>query len=272
MLPVTARRRSSSSRPPGLVLGLPLADDLGDREHDLLAVAEHGGVDEVRDGLGVERGVAAGDDDRVVLAAVGRVQRDPGEVEGVEHVGVAELGGEAQAEEVEGADRAVAVDGELRDRALLVAGAHHLLHVGPHRVGALGEDPVALVEHLVEDLDALVGQADLVGVGVHQGPADGRAARSSSAQSQSLTTEFSSPPTYWMGFCTEGSLASRRGKTDATDMGRTPQRGTGKGRPPGYVAARGAAYSAAGARLADRRWMFWSRPSASIPAKSELPP
>ena len=159
------------------VLGLPLADDLGDREHDLLAVAEHGGVDEVRDGLGVERRVAAGDDDRVVLAAVGRVQRDPGEVEGVEHVGVAELGGEAQAEEVERADRAVAVDGELRDRALLVTGAHHLLHVGPHRVGALGEDPVALVEHLVEDLDALVGQADLVGVGVHQGPADRRAAR-----------------------------------------------------------------------------------------------
>ena len=39
---------------------------------------------------------------------------------------------------------------------------------------ALGEDPVALVEHLVEDLDALVGQPDLVGVGVHQGPADGR--------------------------------------------------------------------------------------------------
>ena len=50
--------------------------------------------------------------------------------------------------------------------------AHHLLHVGPHRVGALGEDPVALVEHLVEDLDALVGQPDLVGVGVHQRPPD----------------------------------------------------------------------------------------------------
>ena len=176
MLPVTASRRSSSSRPPGSTLGLPLAHHLGDREHDLLAVPEDRGVDEVGDRLGVERGVAAGDDDRVVLAAVDRVERDPGQVEGVEHVGVAELGGEAQAEEVERADGAVAVDGELRDRALLVTLAHHPLHVGPHRVGALGDDPVALVEHLVEDLDALVGQAHLVGVGVHQRPPDRRPA------------------------------------------------------------------------------------------------
>ena len=80
----------------GAVLGLPLADDLGDREHDLLAVAEHGGVEEVGDRLGVERRVAAGEHDRVVVAAVDRVQRDAGEVEGVEHVGVAELGGEAR--------------------------------------------------------------------------------------------------------------------------------------------------------------------------------
>ena len=54
---------------------------------------------------------------------------------------------------------------------------HDLLHVRPHRVGALGHDPVALVEHLVEDLHALVGQPDLVGVGVHQRPADRLALR-----------------------------------------------------------------------------------------------
>jgi len=48
--------------------------------------------------------------------------------------------------------------------------AHGGLHVRPHRVGALGQDPVPLVEHLVEDLHALVGQPDLVGVGVHQRP------------------------------------------------------------------------------------------------------
>ena len=155
----------------GTVLGLPLPDHVGDREHDLLTVAEDGGVEEVGDRLGVERRVATREHDRVVVAAVDRVQRDAGEVEGVEHVRVAELGPEAQAKYVERAHGAVAVDGELRDVAL----AHDPLHVGPHRVRALGEDPVALVEDFVEDLHALVGQADLVGVGVHQSPPHRRA-------------------------------------------------------------------------------------------------
>ena len=147
---------------------LPSGHDIGDHEDGLLAVADDGGVDEVGDGLGVEGGVAAGDDDRMGVVAVDRVQRDPAEVERGEHVGVAELGGETEAEEVEIAQGAVTVDGELRHRM----GAHERLHVRPHRVGALGERVGALVEDFVQDHRALVGDADLVGVGVHQGPAD----------------------------------------------------------------------------------------------------
>jgi hypothetical protein len=63
------------------------------------------------------------------------VQRDAGEVERGEHVRVAELGGERQAEQVEVADGAVRVDGELRHLVL----AHQGLDVGPDRIGALGE-------------------------------------------------------------------------------------------------------------------------------------
>ncbi len=59
------------------------------------------------------------------------------------------------------------VDGELRDGVL----AHERLEIGPHAVGALGKNVVALVEHLVEDLQALVRQPDLVGVRIHQRPA-----------------------------------------------------------------------------------------------------
>ena len=151
----------------GAALGLPLAHDLGDREHDLLAVTEHGGVDEVGHRLGVEGGVTAGEHDRVGLGPVDGVQRDAGQVDRGQQVRVAQLGREGHAQQVEGADRAVLVDGELRDPVR----PHLLLEVRPHRVGALGQDPVALVEDLVEDLDALVGQADLVGVGVHQRPA-----------------------------------------------------------------------------------------------------
>ncbi len=49
---------------------------------------------------------------------------------------------------------------------------HELFQVMPHAVGALREYPVAFVQYLVENLHALVGNAYLVGVRVHQRPAD----------------------------------------------------------------------------------------------------
>ena len=60
------------------------------------------------------------------------------------------------------------VKGELRNPS----SPHLLLHVRPHRVGALSQDPVTFIEHLVEDGHALIGLANLVRVGVHQDPAD----------------------------------------------------------------------------------------------------
>ena len=61
---------------------------------------------------------------------------------------------------------AVRVDGEQREPLA----AQLVLEVEPRRVGALGRRVVALVEDLVEDLEPLVGQADLVGVGVDEQP------------------------------------------------------------------------------------------------------
>ena len=152
----------------GRALALPLPDDLADREHDLLAVAEHDGVDEVGDRLGVERRVAPGEHDRVLVGAVVGVQWDTREVERVQHVGVAQLGGERDAEDVEVSYWPVAVHRELRNPVL----THHRLHVGPDRVGPFCEHTLALVEDLVEDLHTLVRQAHLVRVGVHQRPTD----------------------------------------------------------------------------------------------------
>ena len=108
-----------------------------------------------------------GDHEGVGLVPVAGVQGDAREVEGREQVRVPELGGERDAEQVEGADRAVAVDRELRHLVL----AHERLEVGQHGVGAFGQRVGLLVEHLVQNLDALVRQTDLVGVRVHQGPA-----------------------------------------------------------------------------------------------------
>ncbi len=153
----------------GRPLELPLADHLGDGEHDLLAVTEHDRVDVVGDRLGIEGRVTPDYDNWVINTAVFGEQCDAREVERVEHVGIAQLGREGDPEKVEFADPAVAVDGELRD----ALAAHQRLHVGPHRVGAFGQRLSVLIEDFVENLHALVGQSDLVGVGVHQGPADG---------------------------------------------------------------------------------------------------
>src|SRR5262249_58842702 len=59
---------------------------------------------------------------------------------------------------------------ELADAAL----THEDLQVRPDAVRALREHAIASVQHLIEDLDALVGDAYLVGVRVHQRPPDVR--------------------------------------------------------------------------------------------------
>ncbi len=48
--------------------------------------------------------------------------------------------------------------------------SHRGLHVDPRRVRPFGDGVGAFVEDLVEDLQSLVGEADLVGVGVEQQP------------------------------------------------------------------------------------------------------
>ena len=153
----------------GTAFGLPVADEVGHGEHGLLTVADHRAVDEARDRLGVERRMAARDHERVALVTVDRMQRDAREVERGEHVGVAELGGEGEADKIERAERAVPVDGELRDPVR----THERLEIRPHGVRTLGERVVALVEDFVEDLHALVGHTHLVGVRVHERPVDG---------------------------------------------------------------------------------------------------
>ena len=132
---------------------LPGRDHLGDLADGLFAVADHEGVDEVGHGLGVERAVPADDDERVLGPAILRPHRDAGEVETLEHVGVDELGGQAEGDDVEGAGVVVGVDREQRHGV----GPHLRVHVDPGRVGALRQRVVALVQDLVEDLEPLVG-------------------------------------------------------------------------------------------------------------------
>ncbi len=121
-------------------------------------------------GSGLNAAWPPGDDHGMLVAAFGGHERDAREVEGGEQVRVAELGGEAHAQQVEVGNGAVPVDGELRHPVL----AHQGLEVGPDGVRAFRERVGAFVDHLVQDHDALVGEPDLVGVGVHQRPANHR--------------------------------------------------------------------------------------------------
>ena len=148
---------------------LPRPHDLGDLGDDLLAVTEHDEVEEVGERLGVVRAVAAGADERVFGPAVGGPDGHPGQVDAVEHVRVDELGRQVEREQVEVGRRR---DGCRPRTAGTLAGAQLCFEVDPGGVGPLRHRIGALVQDLVEDLQALVGQADLVGVRVNEQPGD----------------------------------------------------------------------------------------------------
>ncbi len=86
------------------------------------------------------------------------------EIDQVQEVRVDELGREVEGEHVEVGRGPVGVDAEERHPRR----AHRRFHVGPGRVRPLRHRVFALVEQLVEDLKPLVGEPDLVGVGIDQ--------------------------------------------------------------------------------------------------------
>ncbi|MPM52592.1 hypothetical protein SDC9_99352 [bioreactor metagenome] len=145
---------------------MPGADDLAEPQHRLLAIAQHRDVDEIGDRFGIAGAVPADHHDRVIDGSVRAAQRDTCQVEGVQQVGVAQFGRQADTEHIERAHRTMGLQACQRHFVL----PHQGFHVGPDREDPLGADPAGLIEHLVEDCVALVGLAHLVGVRVHQHP------------------------------------------------------------------------------------------------------
>ena len=94
------------------------------------------------------------------------MQRDAGQVDEVDDIGVHELGRQVEGQDVERPRREVTLDAEERDPLA----PHGCLHVDPRCVRPLGQRVGPFVEDLVENLESLIGEADLVGVGVHQEP------------------------------------------------------------------------------------------------------
>ena len=148
---------------------LPFAHAVRKLDDRVLAFAEDEGVDEPGHRLGVEGAAAPGNDERMLLRAVGGKERDAAQVQHVEDVRVGQLVLEGEAEDIEFVQRTAILQAPEK-RALF---AQLRLHVLPWGIGAFGEDIGDLVEDVVEDTDAHVGHADVVGVRVSEGEADG---------------------------------------------------------------------------------------------------
>ncbi len=112
--------------------------------------------------------MAPGTDERMRRIALLGTDGDAGEIEAVEHVRVDELGRKVEGNDVEVGGRPVGVDRKERQSTC----SHERLEVEPRCIRAFGDGVGSLVEDLVEDLKALVGETDFVGVGIGQEPRD----------------------------------------------------------------------------------------------------
>jgi hypothetical protein len=152
------RHQALTARHASITQGRPGEHDLGQLG---LAVADQEHVDERRDGLRVCGHGAARDDQRVGLPALVRPARDATQVQHLQDVGVGELELQREAHDVEVAQRPPRLEREQRHLVL----AELRLHVGPHRVAALGQELRVRVDEPVQDLVAKVAHPDLVHVG-----------------------------------------------------------------------------------------------------------
>ncbi len=110
---------------------------------------------------GVHGAGAAGDHDRMVVSAVNGPDGDPSQLQPDEDVGVGQLVLERDADDIEFRQREVRFEaGERPARR-----AELLLVVRPGRENALAGRVVPAVQDLVQDPEAQVRHADLVGIG-----------------------------------------------------------------------------------------------------------
>ena len=152
-----SRSRASIAAQPRAPRGGPGPDDLDDR---LFALTHEERVEEGVHRLRVHAGGAAGKHQRLVRP-VGREERDAGQVERRQDVGVELLVGQGEAEHVELGQRVARLERVERQALAL----HRVEHVDPRRVRAFGEHVGLLIDDVVEDREAEVGHAEVVDVG-----------------------------------------------------------------------------------------------------------
>ena len=104
------------------------------------------------------------------IAAVTGVERQPDEIEHLQHVGSAELVAEAEAKDVEAVEGPATLHGKQR-RA---RAAQPLSKIRGRQVSAIAQLPRLGIEDRIENDVAEIAGTDLIDLGVGEGPADRR--------------------------------------------------------------------------------------------------
>ncbi len=141
------------------------ADRLTELHRDLLAVADHGAVDKIRQGLGVHGTGSAHDHQGVVFPPLLPAQRHPPQGEHVQDIAVGELVLEGEADDVEFSEGPFGLEGNQR-RPICT---EQVLHVGPGSVDPLCRQPVKAVENMVENGETDVAHPHFIDIGKGQG-------------------------------------------------------------------------------------------------------
>lgn len=159
------RRDGSGSLEDHLVPGGMLLLHAGDKLHQLrqrlFAIADDEQVDEIGHRLGRVRQCIAGNDDRVLLAALIGMDGDLGQVQHRQHVGNADFVGQGEAHDIEVAQVAAALPAEQRHGVP----PHDLFSLHGWAVGAVACDAGQVVEHVVEQMAAKVADSHGIGIG-----------------------------------------------------------------------------------------------------------
>jgi hypothetical protein len=118
--------------------------------------------------LDVSSTVATRADDGVGVITIFCPNRHTSEVDAVQHVRVDEFRRQVEGNDIEVTSRAVCINRKEWQVVL----THLGFEIGPGRIGTFSHSVVAFVQDFVQDLQALIGEADLIGIRVCQQPAD----------------------------------------------------------------------------------------------------
>ena len=140
-----------------------------DLHGNVLALPQGEEIHEIRQRLGIEGADAPGEDHIFQALPVRRMQRDTGEAQHIENIGIGHLVADGKGHHIEVLHRVLAFQCP-QGKVIL---HHGLLHIPPGCKHSLAPHIADLIHDPVENAHPHIGHADLIGVREAEGHADG---------------------------------------------------------------------------------------------------